>query len=131
MATKKSPELNINDKWTVRELLQFVQADRPLYYHFISNWYNSYAKKKASKNWDKEKAIAGLAGTFCSQVMRYYKQKYGAVTLSKAGKMEFGKQALALLYEHGLKNIKVGSKPKMRENPTLGTRDNFWAVFRG
>lgn len=130
MATKAA-ELDINDKWTIRELLQFVEADRPLYYHFYSNWYNTYAKRKARTSWDKEKAISGLAGTFCTQVMRYYKQRYGAVTLSKAGKHEFGKQALAKLYEHGLKNVRVGSKPKLRDNPTIGTRDNFWANFRG
>ena len=131
--TKKTSSKKITDeeKWGIGELLLTIDNDRPLYWHFYSNWYNTYAKRKAKPTWDREKAIKGLAGAFCTQALSYYNHKYGeydTIRLSKEAKLDFGRKALAKLYEHGLKNIKTGSKPRMKENPTIGTNDNYWYV---
>lgn len=135
---KKTPAkkkgLSEDEKWAVGELEIIMLNDKSLYYHLTSNWYNSYAKKKAKGTYDRDAALKGLAGTFTTQAVSFYNRKYGkygrTIRLSKEAKAEFAKRALRELNESGLKNIRKGSKPRERENPTVGTRDNIWHYLR-
>lgn len=140
MATaKKAPAkkkgLTEHEEWAVEELIRVIENDESLYFHLYSNWYNNYAKKKAKGKFDREAALKGMSGTFCNQCVTYYNKKYAGggwdkIRLSKEAKAEFGKKALALLNAWGLRNVRVGSKPREHENPTIGTRANFWAQMR-
>lgn len=132
-ATKKSPAkkkgLTAEERWTVGELELVMKNDAPLYYHLTSTWYNNYAKKKAKGTYDREAALKGLAGTFCSQAISYYNKQYGkygrTIRLSKEAKAEFAKIALRELNDCGLKNVRKGSKPKEHTIPDM-PRNNIW-----